>query len=56
MNNCILNNSNNGCMTKPSSCNQLNINNCFESLSNDCMWTGGQCVDKICTKLIGSTH
>lgn len=41
MNNCVLNNSSNGCIVKPSSCNLLSINNCFVSTQNDCIWTGG---------------
>ncbi|CAD8196450.1 unnamed protein product [Paramecium pentaurelia] len=56
MNNCVLNNSSNGCITKPSSCNVLNINNCFVSTQNDCIWTGGQCKEKICSNLVGSSH
>ncbi|CAD8206757.1 unnamed protein product [Paramecium octaurelia] len=56
MNNCVLNNSSNGCMTKPTTCNQLGISNCYVSIQNDCIWTGGQCLEKVCSNLIGSTH
>ncbi|CAK66479.1 unnamed protein product (macronuclear) [Paramecium tetraurelia] len=56
MNNCVLNNSSNGCIAKPSSCGVLSINNCFASTQNDCIWTGGQCKEKICSNLVGSTH
>ncbi|CAD8114481.1 unnamed protein product [Paramecium primaurelia] len=56
MDNCIPNNTGNGCITKPQSCTQLSINNCIIAQQNDCIWIGGQCKDKICINLIGSSH
>ncbi|CAD8122236.1 unnamed protein product [Paramecium sonneborni] len=56
LDNCIPNNSGNGCIAKPQYCTQLSINNCISSQSNDCIWSGGQCKDKICINLIASSH
>ncbi|CAK70235.1 unnamed protein product (macronuclear) [Paramecium tetraurelia] len=55
---CISNNSQDGCMVKPTSCSQLVQQNCKDgSKSNgDCYWNGSNCVEKICTNIILKTH
>ncbi|CAD8070415.1 unnamed protein product [Paramecium primaurelia] len=55
---CISNNTSDGCMNKPSSCNVLVQDNCTigSTISGNCYWNGSNCVDKTCANIIKITH
>ncbi|CAK70226.1 unnamed protein product (macronuclear) [Paramecium tetraurelia] len=55
---CIQNNTQDGCMAKPTSCSLLVQQNCGDQtkVDGDCLWNGTNCVDKLCTNIIQTTH
>ncbi|CAK82827.1 unnamed protein product (macronuclear) [Paramecium tetraurelia] len=55
---CILNNTGDGCIAKPSSCSSLVPSNCLigSRANGDCYWNGSSCVDRTCENITQTTH